>query len=113
MEEKDKEDKLDKWERDREEARSAIDQLNKEFEKTWLIRIIKAINEWLDNMIEKMMEKEKLIKAIFVIWLAMVLVPIFGPWIKYGLHQLKIVSQQSQVNIDSLRQEPEEKGETK
>ncbi len=113
MEEKDKEDKLDKWERDREEARRAIDQLNKEFEKTWLIRIIKAIDEWLDNMIEKMMKKEKLMKVIFVIWLALVLVPIFGPWIKYGLHQLEIVSRQSQVNIDSLRQEPEEKGEPK
>ena len=113
MEEKDKEDKLDKWERDREEARRTIDQLNKEFEKTWLIRIIKAIDEWLDNMIERMMKKEKLMKAIFIIWLALVLVPILGPWIKYRLHQLEIVSQQTQANIDSLRQEPEEKGEPK
>lgn len=49
--------------------------------------------------------------AIFVIWFVWMLIPIFGPWIKYRLHQLEIVSQQSQVNIDSLRQKPEEKGE--
>lgn len=47
---------------------------------------------------------------IIGIWFVWMVIPIFEPWIKYRLHQLEIVSQQSQVNIDSLRQQPEEKG---